>query len=35
MGSHSESRNALARRLLGTVATAVVGDAPVPVTVIR
>ncbi|WP_178915614.1 universal stress protein [Natronomonas gomsonensis] len=35
MGSHSESRNALARRLLGTVATAVVGDSPVPVTVIR
>lgn len=35
MGSHSESTNALARRLLGTVATAVVGEAPVPVTVIR
>jgi nucleotide-binding universal stress UspA family protein len=35
MGSHSEARNALARRLLGTVATTVVGDAPVPVTVIR
>lgn len=35
MGSHSEAQNALARRLLGTVATAVVGDAPVPVTVIR
>lgn len=35
MGSHSHSRNALARRLLGTVATTVVGSAPVPVTVIR
>ncbi|MFT4883256.1 MAG: nucleotide-binding universal stress UspA family protein [Natronomonas sp.] len=35
MGSHSEAQNALARRLLGTVATAVVGDAPVPVTLIR
>ncbi|WP_254839389.1 universal stress protein [Natronomonas marina] len=35
MGSHSESKNALARRLLGTVATAVVGESPVPVTVVR
>ena len=35
MGSHSERRNALARRLLGTVATAVVGNSPVPVTVVR
>lgn len=35
MGSHSEANNALARRLLGTVATKVVGESPVPVTVIR
>lgn len=35
MGSHSEANNALARRLLGTVATKVVGESPVPVTIIR
>lgn len=35
MGSHSEEHNQLTRRLLGTVATAVVGDAPVTVTVVR
>lgn len=35
MGSHSGDRGALARRLLGTVATDVVGKAPVPVTVMR
>lgn len=35
MGSHSGDRGALARRLLGTVATDVVGKAPIPVTVIR
>lgn len=35
MGGHSGERNPLARRLLGTVATAVVGEAPVTVTVVR
>ena len=35
MGSHSDTQGRIARRLLGTVATAVVGDAPVPVTVVR
>jgi len=35
MGGHGGSRNDLARRLLGTVATAVVGEAPVTVTVVR
>ena len=35
MGSHGDDGSAIARRLLGTVATAVVGEAPVPVTVVR
>lgn len=35
MGSHGGERNEIARRLLGTVATAVVGDAPVTVTVVK
>lgn len=35
MGSHGGERNELARRLLGTVATAVVSEAPVSVTVVR
>jgi nucleotide-binding universal stress UspA family protein len=35
MGGHGGDRNALARRLLGTVATKVVGEAPVTVTVVR
>ena len=35
MGGHGGDRGALARRLLGTVSTAVVGDAPVTVTVVR
>lgn len=35
MGSHGEKRNAVVRRLLGTVATKVVGEAPVTVTVVR
>ncbi|QIO21268.1 universal stress protein [Haloarcula sp. JP-L23] len=35
MGGHGGDRNELARRLLGTVATAVVGEAPVTVTVVR
>jgi nucleotide-binding universal stress UspA family protein len=35
MGGHGGERNELARRLLGTVATAVVGGAPVTVTVVR
>ncbi|WP_411963959.1 universal stress protein [Haloferax sp. YSMS24] len=35
MGGHGGDRNALTRRLLGTVASAVVGEAPVPVTVIK
>ncbi len=35
MGGHGGERNALARRLLGTVATTVVGEAPVTVTVVR
>jgi nucleotide-binding universal stress UspA family protein len=35
MGGHGGSRGRLARRLLGTVATAVVGEAPVTVTVVR
>ncbi|MFT4922938.1 MAG: nucleotide-binding universal stress UspA family protein [Haloarculaceae archaeon] len=35
MGGHGGERNRLARRLLGTVATAVVGEAPVSVTVVR
>jgi nucleotide-binding universal stress UspA family protein len=35
MGGHGGQRNELARRLLGTVATTVVGEAPVSVTVVR
>lgn len=35
MGGHGGEWNDLARRLLGTVATAVVGEAPVTVTVVR
>ncbi|GGO02683.1 MULTISPECIES: universal stress protein [Haloarcula] len=35
MGGHGGDRNELARRLLGTVATAVVDEAPVTVTVVR
>lgn len=35
MGAHSEDRGRLARRLLGTVSTAVVGDSPVTVTVVK
>jgi nucleotide-binding universal stress UspA family protein len=35
MGGHGGSRGDLARRLLGTVATTVVGEAPVTVTVVR
>ena len=35
MGGHGGDRSAVARRLLGTVATAVVGEASVTVTVVR
>jgi len=35
MGGHGGERGAVARRLLGTVATRVVGEAPVTVTVVR
>ncbi len=35
MGGHGGTKNDLAGRLLGTVATAVVGEAPVTVTVVR
>ena len=35
MGGHGGDRNALSRRLLGTVASTVVGKAPVTVTVVR
>lgn len=35
MGSHGGERGALTRRLLGTVSTKVVSEAPVSVTVIR
>ncbi|WP_246985293.1 universal stress protein [Halorientalis marina] len=35
MGGHGGERNAVARRLLGTVATTVVGESPVTVTVVR
>lgn len=35
MGSHSRELGRLRRRLLGTVSTAVIGEAPVSVTVIR
>ena len=35
MGGHGGERSDIARRLLGTVATKVVGEAPVTVTVVR
>jgi nucleotide-binding universal stress UspA family protein len=35
MGGHGDERSGIARRLLGTVATTVVGEAPVTVTVVR
>ena len=35
MGGHGGERSELARRLLGTVATSVVSEAPVTVTVVR
>ncbi|PSP75068.1 universal stress protein [Halobacteriales archaeon QS_1_68_20] len=35
MGSHGEDRHDVVRRLLGTVATKVVSEAPVSVTVVR
>jgi len=35
MGGHGGERTAIARRLLGTVTTTVVGEAPVTVTVVR
>ena len=35
MGGHGGERSAVARRLLGTVATKVVGETPVTVTVVR
>lgn len=35
MGSHGGPRTGIVRRLLGTVATTVTGEAPVPVTVVR
>ena len=35
MGGHGGTRSDIARRLLGTVATKVVGEAPVTVTVVR
>jgi len=35
MGGHGGDRGTVARRLLGTVATSVVGEAPVTVTVVR
>ena len=35
MGGHGGDRGELTRRLLGTVATAVLGEAPVTVTVVR
>jgi nucleotide-binding universal stress UspA family protein len=35
MGGHGGDRGEIARRLLGTVATSVVGEAPVTVTVVR
>ncbi|MFW6436872.1 MAG: universal stress protein [Halococcoides sp.] len=35
MGSHGQPRGELLRRLLGTVSTAVLGEATVPVTVVR
>lgn len=35
MGGHGGDGNEITRRLLGTVATAVVGEAPITVTVVR
>ena len=35
MGGHGGERGGITRRLLGTVATSVVGEAPVTVTVVR
>ncbi|WP_435075180.1 universal stress protein [Halorubrum sp. HHNYT27] len=35
MGGHGGERGSITRRLLGTVATSVVGEAPVTVTVVR
>ncbi|EMA48151.1 UspA domain-containing protein [Halococcus salifodinae DSM 8989] len=35
MGSHGEDGSELKRRLLGTVSTAVIGEASIPVTIIR
>lgn len=35
MGGHGGDRSEITRRLLGTVATAVLGEAPVTVTVVR
>jgi nucleotide-binding universal stress UspA family protein len=35
MGGHGGEQGAIARRVLGTVATRVVGEAPVTVTVVR
>ena len=35
LGGHGGDRSDIARRLLGTVATSVVGEAPVTVTVVR
>jgi nucleotide-binding universal stress UspA family protein len=35
MGGHGGEQGSIARRLLGTVATSVVGEAPVTVTVVR
>ncbi|WP_436930141.1 universal stress protein [Halosimplex halobium] len=35
MGGHGGDRSGIGRRLLGTVATTVVGEAPVTVTVVR
>jgi nucleotide-binding universal stress UspA family protein len=35
MGGHGGTKNEIARRLLGTVATTVVSEAPVTVTVVR
>jgi len=35
MGGHGGDRNALSRRLLGTVASTVVGECPVTVTVVK
>jgi len=35
MGGHGDERGSIARRVLGTVATSVVAEAPVTVTVVR